>query len=305
VVEAHPAILPAASRADFATIRASAGVQAAAFTFRVGHWGGSDMHDAQRTSHSPVRHDAKGPRPRAAAWLCLIATAVLIASVGGVLMQAQAAKPSGPTVWDGVYTEAQATRGTQAFGQTCSNCHTLATTGNRPLSGSTFMDGWTQRSVGDLIKFVSTNMPNGNGGSLSASTYLDLVALILKTNGFPAGTADLAPEAVANVQIVPKDGPGELPAGTLARVVGCLAPRSGSDWVVTMATVPERIDRAGAGPEDATRPLGDRSTALKFVLTRLDAFVGGRVSVSGLLIGAGGSGGVNVTTVNRVAPTCP
>ena len=44
---------------------------------------------------------------------------------------------------------------------------------------------------------------------------------------------------------------------------------------------------------------------LKFVLTRLDSFVGQRMSVSGILIGAGGADGLNVTTVNRVAPTCP
>ena len=64
-------------------------------------------------------------------------------------------------------------------------------------------------------------MPNGNGGSLSASTYDDLVALILKSNGFPAGTAELAPEAVANVRIAPKEGP-ERTAGQYARPSGWL-----------------------------------------------------------------------------------
>jgi hypothetical protein len=44
---------------------------------------------------------------------------------------------------------------------------------------------------------------------------------------------------------------------------------------------------------------------LKFVLTRLDSFVGQRMSVSGILIGVGGADGVNVTTVSRVAETCP
>jgi hypothetical protein len=44
---------------------------------------------------------------------------------------------------------------------------------------------------------------------------------------------------------------------------------------------------------------------LKFVLTRLDSFVGQRMSASGLLIGAGGADGINVTTVSRVADTCP
>jgi hypothetical protein len=44
---------------------------------------------------------------------------------------------------------------------------------------------------------------------------------------------------------------------------------------------------------------------LKFVLTRLDSFVGQRVSVTGLLIGAGGANGLNVSTVNKVGDACP
>ena len=45
--------------------------------------------------------------------------------------------------------------------------------------------------------------------------------------------------------------------------------------------------------------------ALKFVLTKLDPFVGQRMSVAGMLIGAGGANGLNVAVVNRVAETCP
>jgi hypothetical protein len=44
---------------------------------------------------------------------------------------------------------------------------------------------------------------------------------------------------------------------------------------------------------------------LKFVLTRLDSYVGQRMSASGMLIGAGGVDGMNVTTVSRVAEACP
>jgi mono/diheme cytochrome c family protein len=219
-------------------------------------------------------------------------------------MTAQAADARGRTVWDGVYTDAQAARATSTFSQSCSNCHTLGSEGKGPLTGEKFWEGFTQKSVADLLTYVRTNMPNGNGGSLPASTYNELVALILKSNGFPSGTTELAPEAVADVKIIPKDGPGELPANTLVRVVGCLA-RKGSDWVLTSATVPQRIERTGVAPEDASRALGDRTTTLKFVLTRLDSFVGQRMSVSGLLIGAGGADGLNVTTVGRVAETCP
>ena len=238
--------------------------------------------------------------------LMLRAVCVLfLGSLSTVVMTAQGAKPTGPTVWDGVYTDAQADRATGVFSQTCERCHTLTSQGTRPLSGDKFWEGYTQKTVGDLLNFVKTNMPNGQGGSLPAPTYNDLVALILKSNGFPAGKTEVTPETVANVQIIPKDGPGELPNNTLVRVVGCLAPKSGADWTLTSATAPQRIEKTGPVPEDATRPLGDRTVALKFVLNRLDTFVGQRMSVTGILIGAGGVNGINVATVNRVAEACP
>jgi mono/diheme cytochrome c family protein len=221
--------------------------------------------------------------------------------VGGVLVSSQA-KPR--TVWDGVYTEAQATRATGIFGASCAGCHTLTPDGNRPLSGETFWQSNTQKSVAELLGYVSKNMPNGNGGSLSPESYNDLVALILKSNGFPAGQSELTPASIAGVQIISKDGPGELPANTLVRVVGCLA-KNGNDWTLTSATAPVRTDKTAATPEDATVALGTRTVALKFVLTKLDAMVGKRMSVSGMLIGAGGVDGINVAVVNRVSDTCP
>jgi len=224
------------------------------------------------------------------------------AVTGTAVVEAQ-----GRTVWNGVYTDAQAERARATFDSICTQCHTLAPGGSTrggAVSGDKFMAAFTQKSVGDLLAYVSKNMPNGNGGSLAASTYNDLVALILRANGFPTGTTEVTPAAVADVQIIPRDGPGELPANVLARVVGCLE-KDGSDWVLTKATSPERIDKVGAGPNDATKPLGSRSIALKFLMTRLDQYTGQRMSVSGMLIGAGGSEGINVTTVNRVAENCP
>jgi cytochrome c5 len=208
------------------------------------------------------------------------------------------------TVWDGVYTEAQAARGMTAYGQSCAGCHALAAQGKAPLVGDAFWKSFAQKTVGDLLEFVSVNMPNGTPGSLSEPTYRDIVAVMLKSNGFPAGTTELGPNTIVGVQIVPKDGSTELPADALARVVGCLA-RNGTDWVVTSATTPERAERAAAGGEDATRPLGSRTMALKFVVTKLDAWAGSRVAVSGLLIGEGGVDGINVTAVERVAQKCP
>jgi mono/diheme cytochrome c family protein len=235
-------------------------------------------------------------------FLAAVATAALIATALSGVGRGQTA--AARNLWDGLYTEEQASRANAVFSASCANCHTLDSQGNRPLSGKKFWDSYTQKTVGELFSFIQKNMPNGNGGSLSEQTYADLVALVLKSNGIPAGATELAPAAVAAIPIVPKDGPAELPAGALVRVVGCLA-KNGSDFVVTSATAPQRTDKTGAAPDDATRALGDKSMALKFLLTKLDADVGKRVAATGLLIGTGGSGGLNVSTVTPVADSCP
>ena len=232
-----------------------------------------------------------------------LAGLLFLASAAASLGTAQTSTPR-RTVWDGVYTEAQASRGLVAFGPNCSGCHALTAEGKSPLVGEPFWKSFAQKTVPDLLAYISANMPNGASGSLNESTYTDLVALVLKSNGFPVGATELGRDTIAGVQIVQKDGSTELPANALARVVGCLA-KSGADWVVTSATTPERAERGASSQEDAARPLGSRTMALKFVLTRLDALVGSRVVVNGLLIGAGGADGINVTTVNRVAQKCP
>lgn len=216
------------------------------------------------------------------------------------------AQPSVPgrTAWEGVYTEAQAARGETSYGLRCAGCHALATEGRIPLVGDPFWKGFSQKTVGELFEFVSTYMPNGNPGSLDKNTYADIVAVMLKANGFPAGTAELGANNVGDVQIIPRDGSTELPANALVRVVGCLD-RNAQGWVVTKATAPVRAERTATPAEDAARPLGSRTMALKFVITRLDPLAGSRVVVNGLLMGHDGVDGINVTTVSPVAPKCP
>jgi hypothetical protein len=195
-----------------------------------------------------------------------------------------------------------------AYGQSCAGCHVLATEGKAPLVGDAFWKSFAQKSVGDLLDFISAYMPNGNPGSLSKSGYEDITAALLKANGFPAGAAELKPDTIADVQILPKDGSTELPANALVRVVGCLTrgaaqTKNDSEWTLTRATSPERAERTAG--VDGTRALGNRTMPLKFVVQKLDALAGSRVVVNGLLIGADGVDGLNVTTVTRVAPQCP
>lgn len=228
------------------------------------------------------------------------------ASVAGLAQSAG----SGRSVWDGVFTNEQADRGRIPFAANCAECHggNLEGGESAALVGDKFWTGWSQQTVGDLLAYVSRNMPRSEdgtlAGTLSAGTYAEIVAHILQANGFPAGKGELTAASAAGVLIAKKDDTGELPASTLVHVVGCLAPR-GADgsWRLVRASRPQRVPAGGAAP-DRNAPLGDREFALEFVLTPLAKFVGHRMSVTGLLLGAGGVDGLNVSTVQSVADTC-
>lgn len=237
--------------------------------------------------------------------------AMLLMTPGGIAAPAApqpAAASQTRTVWDGVYTDAQAARGATSFEANCVRCHGADLGGSddgKALAGEDFWEGFQQKTVDRLFTYVRDNMPNGAGGTLSTSTYLDLVAFILSRNDLPAGGQELTEDSSVGVRIIPENGPGELPNSTLARVVGCLARGDDRDWLLTTATAPERIEQVGAGEADASRPLGVRTYRLMFVLTSLDRYVGHRMSVSGLLMGDGGADGINVSIVESVADSCP
>jgi len=234
----------------------------------------------------------------------LLAVAILtIAAVTPLMAQAPAASK---TVWDGVYTQEQAARGAISFSSNCTRCHAAepnAGEEGKNLAGKAFWDSFRESTVDHLLDFVSKNMPNGAGGSLNANTYADLVAFILSRNDIPSGTAELTKESANGVQIIAKTGPGELPAGTLVRVVGCLGGKEGSAWILNNATAPERPNPT-VDATDSARPLGTRTFQLKFVLTSQDRYVGHRMRIRGLLIGEGGRDGINVSQTESVADSC-
>jgi hypothetical protein len=203
----------------------------------------------------------------------------------------------------------QADRGRTLYAANCAQCHGGDLQGGEAaaLVGDRFWTDWAERTVGELVAYVSKNMPFSEDGSLagtlSAGTYADIIGHILNSNGFPAGSQELTAESGSGVQIVRKEGPGELPASTLAHVVGCLAPRaSDGSWQLTRASRPQRVPTGGT--PDRSVALGDREYALKFVLTPLTKFVGHRMSVTGLLLGAGGVDGLNVSAIVSIAPGC-
>ena len=98
------------------------------------------------------------------------------------------------SVWDGVYTDAQATRGAASYTENCAVCHgaSLAGVGEAPaLSGVRFVSDFDGLSVGELFDRIRTTMPLNNAGGLSRDQYADILAFVLKSNGFPAGQTEL------------------------------------------------------------------------------------------------------------------
>ena len=62
------------------------------------------------------------------------------------------------------------------------------------------MPDWADAPLSDLYEYVSTAMPLDKPGSLSAANYADIVAYLLKANGFPSGQSELGPDNMNSVR---------------------------------------------------------------------------------------------------------
>lgn len=159
---------------------------------------------------------------RASRWLAT-AAATAIALVGGAA--ALRAEDALRSTWSGIYTEAQAGRGQAAYAQNCGSCHgaQLGGTGEAPaIAGSDFSANWNGLSVGELYDRIRTTMPMDRPGQLNRKTYADVLAYVLKSNGFPAGAQELdsRSEVLATISFtaakpagVAMRGTGRLPTG--------------------------------------------------------------------------------------------
>ena len=122
-----------------------------------------------------------------------LAALVILALLAG---PAAAQKPARLSIWDGVYTEAQAERGHALYMQNCGRCHGADLSGTYeipPLMGR-FMPYWSGSTLDRLFDYVSTAMPLDHPGALGAGANTDIVAYLLKANAIPAGTRELTGE---------------------------------------------------------------------------------------------------------------
>ena len=101
------------------------------------------------------------------------------------------------TTWDSVFTAEQADRGEAAYKQVCSRCHRDALSGGDEapaLTGSAFMSAWNGQTLEDLHERIRTSMPTDTPGVYSKQQVTDVIAYMLRFNGFPAGKQELTHE---------------------------------------------------------------------------------------------------------------
>ena len=78
-------------------------------------------------------------------------------------------------------------------------CHSADLLGDSgpALVGEPFMQRWNGTSVNDMLVTLRQTMPQDAPDSLGTPGYVDLIAFLLKSNGVPAGAAELPAEAAA------------------------------------------------------------------------------------------------------------
>lgn len=119
--------------------------------------------------------------------------------------------PARRSVRDGVYTDMQADRGEREYGRSCEHCHGASLEGNPPrevppLVSDAFMRSWSGKNLRQLFELLSRSMPADNRGGLSAMTYTDLIAYLLRANEVPPGTSAL-PDTSAELEAISIDKP--------------------------------------------------------------------------------------------------
>ena len=141
---------------------------------------------------------------------CWIAAIAGLCCASG-LLHAQANDPESnfgiiPTrsVWSGVYSAAQASRGEYAYSDDeCGICHGEALDGDSgvtALVGNRFMTDWDGQSALALVRHIHS-MQISNRDDIGIVEATDLTAFILRENKIPAGSSDLPVDRQALAEI--------------------------------------------------------------------------------------------------------
>lgn len=110
-------------------------------------------------------------------------------------------------IWDGVYTEVQATRGEKIYRQKCVPCHASNLKGNEiapSIVGTQFFAKWDSKSLSELFDIVTVTMPQDLPGTMTPREGADVLAYMPKRGGTPSGATELpsSPEALNSIRFL-------------------------------------------------------------------------------------------------------
>ncbi len=134
-------------------------------------------------------------------------TMISMVLLGGIFAIALSlsAQDEATSVQSGVYSQEQAQRGEQLFGEACLVCHQP-----EEFADGGYMDGWSGMNVNDMVEFIRSTMPEDNPGRLKRQEYIDIVAFLFRQNGLPAGENEMVRKELKNIHIEgPYGEPGE------------------------------------------------------------------------------------------------
>ena len=236
-------------------------------------------------------------------------TAVLTAGLGSRSVVAQ---EPGKTVADRVYSDAQATRGAASYDTSCAGCHRpdLGGANGPALRGERFARIFAGKDLKTLYTKIATTMPRGAAASLGDAVYLDIVAHILRENGFPPGEEELTSEMLSTLQVLPGREKPPPPVGDFSyvEVVGCLTPGPESTWLLTSASEPVALPVTGPAVRQTQvtdRPLGGQVFRLLDAMAyNPESHKGKKMYVKGLLIRLPGEQRMTVSSLETIAPSC-
>ena len=224
------------------------------------------------------------------------------------------AQEAGPTVADRVYSDAQAARGASVYDAACAGCHRADLGGNTgpALRDERFARQFAGKDLRALFNRIATTMPRNAPASLGDNAYLDVVAYMLKENGFPAGPGELKTDALDAIRVLPGRPKPPPPVGDFSYVelVGCLSAdsRDGSSrsvhWTLTRASDPATATTSpSTTPADKT--LGTQTVYLVDAMAYApEQHKGQKVYVRGLLVRLPGEQRMTISALEALSPTC-
>ena len=218
---------------------------------------------------------------------------------------------SAKTVADGVYTDAQAARGATAYETACAGCHRADLGGGTgpALKEQRFAQQFADKDLRTLFSRIATTMPRATPGSLGDAVYLDIVAHLLKENGFPAGAKELAADRLDGVRVLPGRAKPRPAVGdySYVEVVGCLTANAQRTWLLTRASAPvsAAVTTAAPAAHATDAPLGTETYRLLDAMAYApESHRGQKLYVRGLLIRVPGEQRITISAMETVSASC-